>query len=153
MLEDKMWTRMRKIQRQFDRLFGNIGTIGFGKRLEVGDSDFGNYRKAWADFKETDTEFIINIEMPGVEKDDIKLDVTDSGIEIRAEKKQEKKRENREKGRYSFSRSYAGFARAIDLPEEADLNKVDAVYKNGVLTVHFTKKKIKVERGREININ
>ncbi len=151
MFEDKIWYKMRKMQRRIDILFGNIGTGSFGKKLGV-DGDVGNYRKARADFEETDNEFILEIELPGVEKEDIELNIMDSGIEIRAEKKQEKEREDKEKGEYIFSKSYAGFARYIDLPEEADLEKIDAEYKNGILEIRVPKKKIKVKNGKEIKI-
>lgn len=149
MTDDSMWQSMRRMQRRFDRLFGNFGTVGFGRRF---DSESGVYRKAWADFKENEEEFVLEIELPGVEKEDISLDVTETGIEIKAERKQEMKKEDKEKGEYSFSRSYAGFARYVDLPEESDLEKIDAEYNNGVLSIRVPKKEIKVKKGKEVEI-
>lgn len=149
----KIWKKMRKAERKFDRLFGNIGTLGLRKRLESADGKLENYRKAWANFYETEREFVINVEIPGVEKENIKLDITDSGIEIRAEKKQLKKEVDKEKGIYNFSKSYAGFARVIDLPEEADLDKVDAIYRNGILTIKVARKNIKIKKEKEIRIS
>jgi HSP20 family protein len=153
MWEDKMWQKMRKMQRKMDRLFGNIGTVGFGKKFEDEDGELGKYRKAWTDFRENEEEFLVYVEIPGVDKEDIKLDINNEAIEIKAEKRQVKNKEDIEKGEYSYSKSYTGFARRIEMPEDADLSKIDAEYKNGVLRIVIGKKKIKVDkRGREIKI-
>src|SRR5690606_23030198 len=90
--------------------------------------------------KETDKEFIIQVEVPGIDKEDIKLNVTDTGLKIRAEKKSEKEKGNKDSEEYSYTRSYTGFYQAFDVPDNADLENIDASYRNGVLIIKLPKK-------------
>lgn len=140
-----MFKQMRKMQRKFDRMFGFDSPFGNGDS----NDDFGDYRKAFADFREDEDEFIINVELPGIEKEDIKLDIVNQGIEIRAEKKKEV--EKKEGKLFEHSKSFIGFSRYVALPENADLDKVDAIYKNGVLEVKVSKK-MKGHNRKEVRI-
>jgi len=110
-----------------------------------------NYRRAFTEYKETDKEFIIEVELPGVEKDDIKLNVTDTGIEIKAEKKQEKEEADDKSGEYRYAGRYAGFYQAFDVPDNADLENIDAEYKNGVLKIKIPKRESAKSR-KEVEI-
>jgi len=139
---------MRRIQRQMDRLFSNFWNTSDNKTNFL-DKLSSNYRKAKADFIETENEFILEIELPGIEKEDIKLDITDSSIELKAEKKKEKEEKTKES--YSYARSYTGFYRSIDLPIEADKENIDASYKNGILTVHIPFKK-NIKQKKEVKV-
>ncbi len=139
---------MSRIQRQMDRLFSNFWNTSENKTNFL-DKIPLDYRKAKADFIETENEFILEVELPGIEKEDIKLNVTDRGIELKAEKKEEKGEKTKES--YSYAKSYAGFYRSIDLPIEADKENMDASYKNGILTVHIPIKK-NIKQKKEVKI-
>lgn len=96
-------------------------------------------------------EAIVKIDLPGVDKKDIQLNVTENYVEVKAEKEQETKIEK--KGLFKQERSYAGFYRVIPLPAEVKAEDADASYKNGVLEVRIPlkeklkkqKKKIKIK--------
>jgi len=135
---DLIWDEMDRMQRQIDRLFRNEGWNRGSNRNEMINELSTRYRRAFTNFKETENEFIIQIELPGIEKENIKLDITDCGIEIKAEKKQE--REMGKDKEYEYSRSYAGFYRTFDVPDDTDLEKINASYKNGILTIKLPKK-------------
>lgn len=136
--QNNIWREMNRMQKRMDRLFGGFMSDFGNDRDEMIEELSLGYRKAFTNYKETDQEFVIQIELPGVEKEDIQLNVTDTGLEIKAEKKQEKT--NKSDKEYSYTKSYAGFYQAFDVPDNADLDKIDASYKNGVLTVRLPKK-------------
>ncbi len=72
-------------------------------------------------------------ELPGLNKDDVKVEVTDEGLVIQGERKREQ--EQREGGVYRSERSYGRFYRLIPLPEQANLEQAHAKFNNGVLEV------------------
>jgi len=134
---------MKRFRKEMDRVFENFFRSEkklFGKRLEI--------RAPLTDIQETGKEVIVKAEMPGIDKKDIKIKVTDNIIEIKAEKKEEA--EVKKKGFFRQERSYKGFHRAMTLPAEVVAGKTRAQYKNGILTVTMPKvkqiKKAKVKR-------
>ena len=136
---------MRRMQRRMNRLFGISG-----EKFDGSDFEMDDYRRAWTEFNETEDQFILEVELPGVDKKDIIIHTADGKLEIRARKKEEVKKE--EKGVYSYSRSYSGFARSIQMPEDADLEKIDAMFENGVLEVKIPKKKGKKKLKKEVRV-
>ena len=90
------------------------------------------------DINETDKEVIIEAELPGLEKKDIKVEVRDNLLTITGERKQEKKTENAEN--CCVERHYGKFERSFSLGDTVNADKVSAAYKNGVLTLTLSKK-------------
>jgi HSP20 family protein len=84
--------------------------------------------------KETNKSYVVDVEIPGANKEDIQLNVVNNGIEIKVEKKQEKKEKE------THTKQEMSFYRYFSLPENSDINKVDANYKNGVLSIEVPKK-------------
>ncbi len=89
------------------------------------------------DMSETDKELIVKGEVPGMDKKDINITVSDGMLTIRGEKKHEKKEENEHYHR--VERRYGAFSRTIRLPHEVEADKVDATYKEGVLSIRLPK--------------
>ena len=85
------------------------------------------------DVKETEQGIEISAELPGVEEKDLDVSITEDLLTIRAEKKQEQKKE--EKGYYMMERSYGTPSRSIRLPFHADPEKVSATFDKGVLKI------------------
>lgn len=131
---------MNRMQRQMDRLFGGLMSDNISDREEMLDELSTGYRRAFANFKETDKDFVIQVEVPGIDKEDIQLNITENGLEIRAEKKHEKEKGDKDSKEYSYTKSYSGFYQAFDVPDNADLENIDASYRNGVLTIKLPKK-------------
>jgi HSP20 family protein len=100
------------------------------------------------DLSETNGELVLHADLPGFEKDDIKIHVTENSIDICAEKKREKKIQT--KTMYRQERAIGALRRYITLPVQVDPEKVTAEFKNGVLTVTMKKKKVK--KGKEVKI-
>jgi HSP20 family protein len=95
---------------------------------------------AWGpriDLAETDTEVTIKAELPGVDAKDLDINVTGNTLTIRGEKKHD--REEKGGDYYYAERQYGGFHRTVQLPVSVETDKVDAEFKNGVLTVTLAK--------------
>ena len=100
------------------------------------------------DLSETDSELVLNADLPGFEKGDLKINVTDDTIDILAQRKEEKKEIT--KTMYRRERAMGALRRSMNLPVIVDPESVIAEFKNGVLTVRMKKKKVK--KGKEIKI-
>jgi HSP20 family protein len=103
------------------------------------------------DIYETKDSIVLNIELPGISKEDISLEVKDSTLTIKGEKKLEK--DVKEENYHRMERSYGSFMRAFTLPSTVQQEKVKAKSKDGVLEISIPKaeeakpKLIKVELG------
>jgi HSP20 family protein len=96
------------------------------------------------DITEDDGHYVVSAELPGMKRSDISVDVHDGVLTIRGEKKSERE-EKSEKRRY-VERSFGSFSRAFTLPSDADESKVEASFKDGVLTVTLAKSETKKPR-------
>jgi len=102
------------------------------------------------DMDETDEEITITAELAGVDRDNIDVSVTDDRVTIRGEKKEEE--EKKEKDYFRLERSYGTFQRSFSLPCEVESDKVDASFKDGVLTVKLPKSAAARERIKKIPV-
>jgi HSP20 family protein len=89
------------------------------------------------DVSETKKELIVEAEVPGMDKKDIRINLSNGVLTIQGEKKHEKKEEK--ENYHRLERRYGAFSRTMRLPVEVDPDKVDATYKNGLLTVTLPK--------------
>lgn len=101
------------------------------------------------DLSETDKTVEVRADLPGLKAEDIDIQVSQNTLTVSGERKEEKE----EKGRswHRVERKYGTFSRTVPLPCEVDQEKIDASYKDGVLTVTLPKgasaqtRKIKVK--------
>ena len=91
------------------------------------------------DVKEDDKAYTIRAEIPGVKKDDIKVDIDGNLVSLRADVRQEKEEKKGEKVVYS-ERAYGMASRSFTLPAEVDAKAVKAEYKDGLLSLTLPKK-------------
>ena len=111
---------------------------------ERGEMLPAEYRQPFIDIVETDKEVIATAEMPGLEKEDIKINLTEDRLEISAETKQEEKK--KEKG-YVYREIRSGsYYRSITLPSPVDADNAQASYKNGILEIEMPKKEVKEKK-------
>jgi HSP20 family protein len=91
------------------------------------------------DVSENKKNVTVNVELPGLEKKDIEVYVTDDHLMIRGEKTEEKEEER--KGFYRTERSFEEFSRVIPLPTGVDTNKLSTMFKKGLLSITLPKLK------------
>jgi HSP20 family protein len=102
------------------------------------------------DIKETETEYLVNAELPGVKKEDFKISLDEGVLTIEGERRHEK--EIKGETIHRVERFYGTFCRSFTLPEYADANAIRAEYVNGVLSVHVPKLKIEKRQALEIKV-
>lgn len=152
--------RMRRFAEEIDRVFDDFG-LGYGRRLpgmltrahELLRRETGLIPAEWSprvDVSERDGQFVVRADLPGLSKDDVKVELTDELLTIRGERKNEKK-EQREG--YSYSEcNYGSFYRAIPLPEGVDSSKASADFHSGVLEVVMPAPRRKEAQARRIEV-
>jgi len=105
----------------------------------------------WApsiDVSETDGNIMVKAELPGLDVKDIDVQVTDDVLTLRGEKKTEE--EKKDEKYYYKERGYGSFQRSFQLPAGVKSDKVDAQFKNGVLTITMPKSKESKQKRIEI---
>ncbi len=110
-------------------------------------------QKPWApsvDITETDAAYTVTADLPEVPKDAVKVTVEEGVLTVRGERKWEKKTDDTKV--HLVERSYGSFARSFRLPEDAAPDKVEATYKDGVLTVVLPKVEQKKPAQIEVKI-
>ena len=89
------------------------------------------------DLFEDKNEIVVKAELPGMEKENVEVKLTDHMLTIKGEKK--KAEEIKEENYYRSERSYGSFIRTLELPADVHADKVKATFKNGVLEVRLPK--------------
>ena len=132
------------IQRMFDSPFGvgparipRIEALGWIPPVEITESDH---------------EILMTVELPGLDKGDVKIDIDDNVLTLHGEKRAEHKEEDAKKEFFLEERSYGSFERSFTLPPTVNVEKVTAVFEKGVLKVTLPKSEVVKPRGREIAI-
>jgi HSP20 family protein len=153
---------MHRLSNEIDDLFENFG---FGRspllsgRTSLGPSwprDFGMTRQGstmWApqiEVEERGNQLVVRADLPGLKKDDVKVEVNDTVMTISGERKEE--REEKREGFYHSERSYGTFARRIPLPEGVNPDEVKAAFNNGVLEITMPAPPRPQSRSRQIEI-
>jgi HSP20 family protein len=100
------------------------------------------------DVNEEDSQYVVNVDMPGVKKEDIDISVEGNQVTVRAEVKREKSTGS---GKELYSERYAGEAfRSFSLPAKIDSSKARATYDGGVLTLTLPKESGSTSRRLEV---
>jgi HSP20 family protein len=89
------------------------------------------------DVAETEKGYEITAELPGMNESNIDVKVADGVLTLKGEKKEEKEEKN--KDYYVSERRYGSFQRSFTVPSGVDVEKIDAQFKNGILTVNMPK--------------
>jgi len=137
------------LQRQMNSLFDDFFSGFDAAPRALGAGGFGAFTPS-VDVKESDKDFIIRAELPGVEEKDIEVTLSGDMVTIKGEKKGEK--EDKGKNYYYMERSYGSFNRVIPLAAETDAGKASASFKNGVLNITVPKSQSAKAKGTKVPI-
>jgi HSP20 family protein len=125
---------LRSVEEEFDRMVG--------QRLA---------RTAWVpplDVRETEANFAVTVDLPGLEPDQVEVTFEDGLLTIRGQR--EFTKEVDEEQYHRIERSYGSFARSVRLPRTADAEKIEASFDKGVLTVEVPKREEAKPRAIEV---
>jgi HSP20 family protein len=125
---DPFVTFRREVDRMFDRFFE-----GFPMRAA---EEWRAINPA-LDIDETDKEMVITAELPGVTEKDVEVNLAGDLLTIKGEKKEEKTHKDGDSAH--VERRYGSFARSVRLPFEPKDERVEAKFKDGILTIHLPK--------------
>jgi HSP20 family protein len=101
--------------------------------------------------REDETEYLIKVDLPEIKREEIKVTVENGVLVLSGERKLEKE----EKGRkyHRIERAYGSFGRTFSLPDNADAEKVNAEFNDGVLKLHIAKKEAARPKQIEVKIS
>lgn len=102
------------------------------------------------DISETENEFVVKAELPGVDPKDIEVGLMGTVLTIKGEKKEEK--EEKARNVHTVERSFGSFSRSFRLPTDVVEDKVEAVYKDGVLTMKLPKAESAKKKSIKIDV-
>ena len=134
------WRPLEMLRREVDQLFEDFGLRSFRSGMDFGP--FWRGEVSWGkvpavDFVENDKSYVVTAELPGMSESDVDVKYAEGALTIRGEKKEEK--EERKKDYYLSERRYGTFQRIFQVPNGVDADKIEAAFKNGVLTVTLPK--------------
>jgi HSP20 family protein len=135
--ETMLLTKWKPIENQllfkneFDRLFDSF----FGDSV-MGSKDLYSISPK-ADIEETDLDYLVSVEVPGIDKKDLKVQIEDDKLTIKGEKKQSK--EVKESNYVCSERSYGSFQRTFNLPTSVKSSDISAEYKDGIIKIKLPK--------------
>ncbi len=132
------------IQDNINKVFGNYLSARGGQAKVIG----------WmppVDITESENEFLIKADIPGMKKEDIKISLDDNTLTISGERKEEK--EEKGKNFVKKEKAFGSFMRSFSLPHSVDAKGIKASYKEGVLSVNVPKSEESKPREIKIDIN
>jgi HSP20 family protein len=153
------FSMMQRFAEEMDRLFDDFGfgRSGFGAFSGSPWPSLwrGSQRElqSWTPPVEVfhrDNELVVRADLPGLSKDDIKVDVTEDRITLQGERRSE--HEEKREGLYRSERSYGSFSRVIPVPEGTITDQAKATFKDGVLEITMPAPPEQVRRGRRLEI-
>ena len=140
------WPPFENLHREIDRLFDNfdrgIWGLPFGRSMFAAEP-FWRRELTWGaaptvDIAESDKAYEIKAELPGLDEKNIEVKLTNGSLMIKGEKTEEK--EEKKKDYHLQERHFGSFERCFRVPEGVDADKIEANFKNGVLTLMLPKK-------------
>jgi len=127
------WREMPAVHNRLNRFFDDP-FFAIGRMDQAADPGLWNPA---VDLYETDDHFVIKAELPGVDKNDIKVDLKDRMLTLSGERSHNN--EVKEKNYYRKERTYGKFQRTFSLPADVDADGITAELKDGVLRVEVPK--------------
>lgn len=147
--EDSDLRSLRGIQREIDSVFDNF-LRGFSFAPAVKEFTSSDFLAPNLDIAETDREYQVSLELPGVDENDVDISLSGNILTIKGEKKAEEKKDG--KNYHRVERSYGSFQRSLTLPDEVNADKITATFQQGVLHLTVPKLEQKKTEVKKINI-
>lgn len=136
---------LQSVQGEINRLFNTL----FDSPAPAGAAGQRRWIPAM-DLVETDTDFVLRADLPGLTEKDVTIELQDSVLTISGERRSE--HEERKEGYFRLERASGTFSRSLTLPEGVDAGRVTATFANGVLEVHVPKPEARKPQKIEISV-
>jgi HSP20 family protein len=151
---DPLQAFRNEMERMFDQFRRGFGLPASRRGFETepfwrGEGGFGLAVPA-VDVAEDEKAYHITAELPGLSEKDIEVELSGDMLTISGEKRDE--REEKEKSHHFSERRYGSFRRSFALPQGVDRDKVEATFKNGVLSLTLPKTPDAMQRQKKIEV-
>lgn len=146
-LELAKWDPFRDVEDVFDRY---TRSMGLPLRWRGGQMMASEDWAPRVDISETDNQFQIVAEIPGIKREDVKISIEDGVLTMRGERKGEKEEKDRKLHR--VERYYGAFSRSFSLPQHVDESHIDATFKDGLLTLKIPKTEVAKSKAIDVKI-
>jgi HSP20 family protein len=152
----EMWRPFESLRQEIDRLFDDFGwgLPRFRRSIFAAEPQFRREltwpAKPAVDVVESEKSYEIKAELPGMDEKNIEVKISEDTLTIKGEKQEEK--EEKKKDYYLHERHFGSFERSFDVPEGVDADKIEAAFKNGVLTVTLPKKPEAQKSAKKIEV-
>ena len=123
---------------EMDRVFDSFLGRGFGRLAAPAKVEDGDVVMPSIDVRETETEFVVEAELPGMDEKDVSVTLNNGILTLKGEKKSE--REEKKDDYHLLERSYGSFQRSFQVSDTVDGEKVQADFEKGVLKVTLPKR-------------
>ena len=141
---------VRRFVDEVDRLAEDFGVgRGFFSSLELGLP--GGDWSPQVEMFERNGELVLRADLPGLSKDDVRVELADNAVTIKGERRDE--REEKREGFYSSERSYGKFYRRLPLPQGVNTEDARASFRDGVLEVTMPAPKAEAKTPRKLEIS
>lgn len=140
---------LMNLEKEFSKLFNT-----FGSRFGLRDSDDDFENAVWSpltDISEDNDKYVLSMDIPGVDKKDVKISYKNGSIVVSGERKQES--EEKSSKYHRIERAYGRYYREFMLPEKIVEDKIEAKFKDGTLTVTIPKAEEAKPREIDIKVN
>jgi len=144
---DEMWPDIDRLLEDFRSAFDDLFWNPPGGQLI---RQMGLPRYPPMNIEDTGKEYILTMETPGIKKEDVSIEVSDTTLEVSAETKSEE--EKRDKNYLRRERSVSKFYRCMDLPEEIKTDEIDAKLERGILKITLPKKEPKEIEKKKVKV-
>ncbi|WPY01869.1 Hsp20/alpha crystallin family protein (plasmid) [Candidatus Trichorickettsia mobilis] len=134
--QDRNLSNKRK-RGNIDSLFNSLLDDFFYPSL-AGNSQQSNFLSPRMDISETDAEYKIEVELPGIKQQDIEVKMDNNILTIKGQREEEK--EEKERTYYTRERYYGSFQRSVSLPNNVNPDDIEAKFDNGILHIQIPKK-------------
>lgn len=138
---------LEDVSARLNRLFGRTPTHTDHNQDLLALSDWSPS----VDISETDTAYLIKGEIPGVNKEDVRISIEDKMLTMRGERKQEKEEKNKKFHR--IERSYGSFMRSFRMPDDVDEANIKAEFKDGLLNITLPKSEKAKAKAKAIEVS
>ena len=153
------WHPFESLRREIDHLFENFDTDRIKSPFRRTAWDMEPFRRPnWAvaipamDVAVKDGSYEISAELPGMDENNVELKLADGLLTITGEKTEERKEEEKDKGYYLQERHYGSFTRSVRVPDDVDVDKIDAQFQKGVLKIMLPRKPGKSKPEKKIKV-
>ncbi len=152
------WAPFESLRHEIDRLFDDFNGGFFRSPFRHSMFDVAPFRNRdikWpaapaVDFADTEKAYELTAELPGIDEKNVEVKVANGVLTIKGEKQEEK--EENKKDYYLHERNYGSFERSFQVPDGVNVDKIEAKFKKGVLTVTLPKKEEAQKATKKIEV-